>query len=515
MKLPSAAEMRQLDATAIETYGIPSIVLMENAGRCSVEELARRFGDPAGRRIAIFAGPGNNGGDGLVIARHLHQRGALPQLFFLTDPDSLGGDAAINLAVVRRLPIPVHFLRSEEELQGHLPLLAFSWLAVDALFGTGLSRELTGLFAAAVRLMNALPCPRLAVDIPSGLHADTGLVLGEAVRAELTVTFACPKPGLVTEPGKEWAGQLVVADIGIPPEAAASVSTELLDQKQIVAWLPARPQSGHKGTFGHLLVLAGSRGKTGAAILACQGALRTGAGLVTLLAPGGLNDLYECALSEPMTVPLAGDRGRYGPNDYPVLLANLAGKKALALGPGISTEPDTAALVKKIYLEVELPMVVDADALTILASEPELIGRAAGPRILTPHPGEMARLSGLASREIQADRLPVAKSFAREHGVHLVLKGCDTVVASPGGHAAVNPTGNPGMAAGGMGDVLTGLIGGFLAQGADPWRAACLGVFLHGAAGDRLAARKPFGYTASELARQIPHVLKDLLYEKS
>jgi ADP-dependent NAD(P)H-hydrate dehydratase / NAD(P)H-hydrate epimerase len=513
MKLPTAEQMRQLDRTAIEEYGIPGIVLMENAGRETVAAIRRKFGDPAGRTVAILVGPGNNGGDGLVIARHLHQLGADPRLLLLA-PDRLEGDAAVNLAIVRKLGLPEQTLAAGADLTAVRKVLRHSWLAVDSLFGTGLKREADGHFATIIELLNELPVPVVAVDIPSGLDADNGRPLGSCVRADLTVTFALPKPGLVTGRGPEFAGRLEVVDIGIPPAAVqkTGITTELLTPELVGPWLPPRGAAAHKGSFGHLLAVAGGEGTTGAAILCGQGALRTGTGLVTLGVPEKCNPVFETMLTEAMTIPLpAGGRGRLSIEDYEIIAAAASGKQALAVGPGMGTAPETAALVLRLYRECRLPMVVDADGLNILAANRETIAAPPAPRILTPHPGEMSRLYGRSTKEVQTDRLAAAAAFAREYRVFLVLKGAATVIAAPDGRLAVNPTGNAGMAAGGMGDVLTGIIGGLLAQGLDPWQAACLGVYAHGAAGDRLAAgAASFGFLAAELARELPAALAGL-----
>jgi ADP-dependent NAD(P)H-hydrate dehydratase / NAD(P)H-hydrate epimerase len=515
MKLPTAEQMRALDDTAIHHYGIPGIVLMENAGRATVEAISREFGDPAGKRVAILVGPGNNGGDGLVIARHLHQLQARPHVLLLVALENLKGDAATNLAIVRKLAIPLQQLATDDDLKAANNILQHSWLVVDAIFGTGLKRKVSGLYAEVIKLLRQMSQPVVAVDIPSGLDADRGQPLGACVRATLTVTFAFPKPGLVIQPGREFAGRLQVVDIGIPPEVVRQIpiAAELLTADLVRQWLPRRLPTAHKGTFGHLLVVAGAEGKTGAAILCGQGGSRSGTGLVTLCVPARTNPVFEASLIEAMTLPLpANGRGHLLAADYEEIIGAAMGKQAMVVGPGMGTALETGELVRKLYRNCELPMVVDADALNILAVTRDDIRSAAGPRILTPHPGEMSRLAGLTTVEIQADRLGAASAFAREQGVYLVLKGADTTIAAPDGRIAVNPTGNPGMASGGMGDVLTGIIGGLLAQGLAPWEAACLGTYAHGAAGDRLAARYgfPLGFLASDLAREFPLAVADL-----
>ncbi|OQX19684.1 MAG: hypothetical protein BWK76_03745 [Desulfobulbaceae bacterium A2] len=529
MLLPDARQMRELDRRTMEDYGIPGLVLMENAGRGAVEALVRRYGPVTGRPLAIFCGPGNNGGDGLVMARHLHQLGAHPLILLLAEAEHLRGDAAVNLRIVRQLELPlweITGLEALQQAQQHLmarhhasPFICL----VDALFGTGLTRVLTGVASDGVQLINTmrreLACPVLAVDIPSGLDADTGRVQGACVGADLTVTFGLPKPGLLHHGGGGRVGRLELVDIGIPAAvvASAGIRTELLTPATMAALAPRRPVDAHKGTCGHLLLLAGSRGKTGAAILAALAGLRAGAGLVTLAAPRELLPIYAGALPEAMTLPLASNDCLTG-DDWPCIAAALAGKNAVVLGPGLGTAPATAALVQRLWLELPLPMVVDADALTMLAAAHQFSSPVPAPRLLTPHPGEMARLIGNKSCEVQEDRGQAADWLRHHQGdaapgpeLYTILKGAGTLVSGPDGRQAINATGNAGMAAGGMGDVLAGLLGALLAQGLDGWDAARLGVFLHGLAADLLARRRPHGFLASEVAHALPEAMADLL----
>ena len=511
MKLVTAEQMRNLDHQAIHGLGIPGVVLMENAGQKTVEGLIRYCGNPEGQKISIFVGPGNNGGDGLVMARHLHQHGCLVRVFLLVEPGKIKGDAAVNLAIVRQLPIPLNIVSTEAQVEKID--LANDFAAVDALFGTGLKREVRGHFAAAVKCLNRADCPVLCVDIPSGLDSDSGQVLGCCVRADLTMTYGLAKVGQFVHPGAELCGRLEVVDISIPPQVVdeAGLTTELLDKKNMTGLLPQRSPASHKGTNGHVLIIAGSGGKTGAAILCARGCLRSGAGLVSLCVPRSLNAIFETVLPEAMTIPLEDQKKQILTVDnLEIILAAAQGKKAVVLGPGLGTDPETVELVQHLYKQITLPLVVDADGLNCLA-ETQLPSHPAT-RILTPHPGEMARLLSQSTKEIQTDRIGRAHDFASEHQVSLVLKGAATVIADPDGSIAVNPTGNAGMGAGGTGDVLAGVIGGLLAQGLPTWQAACLGVHIHGLAGDRLAARLgiELGYLAGELADEIPAVLQKL-----
>lgn len=524
MRLARAQEMRQLDCAAIEQYRIPGIVLMENAGLGTVDYLLKILGPVTGRPVLLFIGPGNNGGDGLVIARRLHQLGGLPFIVFLVDPLKLKGDAAVNYKKVEKLKLPSRIMVAPGPLDrftvNDIPPAAGNppWAVIDALFGTGLQRMLTGHFLAAVNCINRLRAetgsPVIAVDIPSGLNADTGEPLGASVQADHTVTYGLAKPGHFMH-GGGMSGKLRVVDIGIPPAAVdqAGLKGEAIEADILNVFAPRSPSS-HKGTYGHLLVLAGSAGKTGAAFLSGLGALRVGTGLVTMAVPADLRTVFESSLYEAMTLLLPGSRRYPSGEDYVLIMENLAGKTALIIGPGIGTAEETRELVLKLYRAVELPIVMDADGLNILAMAPERIPDPPGPRILTPHPGEMARLTGLSAREVQADRLGAALAFTanantRSANVTTVLKGAGTVICDPGGAWAVNTSGNPGMAAGGMGDVLSGLIGGLLAQGIDPPAAARAGVHLHGKAADRLATNRQFGYLASEVADMVPFVVTD------
>ena len=518
MKLVTAEQMRGFDNAAINSFNVPSLELMENAGRRTVEVILEKYGDPLGRTVAVFAGPGNNGGDVLVIARLLAARLARPVVFLLVPADKLKGDPAVNYSRLLELPVKIIEIRNEEELRTAAIILKQCWTVVDGLFGTGLTRPITGIFAAAVQILNEAPCPVIAVDIPSGLNTDTGESLGACVQADLTVTFGQAKIGQVVHPGREYTGLLEVVDIGIPEKAVneADIRLELLGN-EVGRWLPERKPLAHKGSFGHLLVVAGSLGKSGAAMLCGAGGLRVGTGLVTLCVPYELNQVVESGLWEAMTVPLqSAAHGILSIEDYTVIRDAQQDKDAMVIGPGIGTADETAELIIKLYRETKIPVLVDADGLNILAADKStLLKETAGPRILTPHPGEMSRLTGIATGTIMRNRVAVTQEFAAEYNVFVVLKGADTLVCDPRGNTAINPTGNPGMATGGMGDVLAGIIGGFLAQGLSPWQACCLGAYSHGLAGDRLAEETAAGYLASELADQLPFVLEDLKMESS
>ena len=512
MKLATATIMQGLDRRAINEYGIPGVVLMENAGQGTVRAMQQALGPLRGKIVSIFIGPGNNGGDGFVIARGLHQAGVPVRLFLLVPPEKIRGDALVNWKVVEKLGLSVRIVADENDLAAVSGAIGHSAVVVDAIFGTGLKREVAGVYAAAIRLMNDSGRPVVAVDIPSGLDSDTGQPLGVATRACLTVTYGLAKPGHYSHPGAGLCGRIEVVDIGIPPEvvAEASISTHALTRSMIAPMLPARPADGHKGTFGHLLVTAGAEGKTGAALLAARGGLRAGSGLVSCAVPKGLTTIFESVLLEAMTIPLASQLS-FSPDDFAPITAALAGKKAVAAGPGIGTGGQTAELMARLYREVELPMVVDADGLNILAERQAAARHGGHVRILTPHPGEMARLTGRTTGEVQKNRTALAAEFAAANNVYLVLKGAGTVVAAPDGRIAINTTGNPGMGCGGMGDVLCGVIGALLAQGCGPWQAACAAVWLHGRAADRIVETHGVecGFSASEVADELPRAIAE------
>ncbi len=533
MKLPKAQEMQALDRCAIEEFGIPGVVLMENAGLGTVLCMEEELGSPRDHFAAIFIGPGNNGGDGLVIGRHLHQRGCEPIFFFLIEPDSLKGDAAINLKIVQKLRLPYHIIDNSSRAQTLKVLYKqieargkHCYAIVDALFGTGLARDLVDHFADVINLVNssdfAVGVPVIAVDIPSGMHADSGRIMGASISADFTVTYGCAKPGQIMHGSSELTGKLHIVDIGIPPQAIekTGIPTELLTEDIASKWLSClrRDPSSHKGTHGHLLIIAGSTGKTGAAILAARGALRSGCGLVSLCAPHDLNQIFESQLIEAMTIPLLSSDSIITEYDLEVILESIQDKQAIVIGPGLGTNESTARLVLHLYHNVKQPMIFDADALNILATYIERLEKPKGVRILTPHPGELARLTTTSTNEIQDNRLQAARNtcslFQHDEKIIIVLKGGGTVIAHGDGKAMINTTGNPGMATGGMGDVLSGVIGSLVCQGMSHLEAAATGVFLHGKAGDQINSIKGFGFTASELADSIPIILKKYTQEE-
>jgi hydroxyethylthiazole kinase-like uncharacterized protein yjeF len=513
MKVATAEEMQELDRKAIETYRIPGIVLMENAGRGAAEVISRTFPDFHRKKFAIIAGKGNNGGDGFVIARYLLNKGVLVRVYLLTDPKGLRGDAETNFHVFHRMKGEVISVPSSKDyIKVKKDLERFD-LLVDGIFGTGLDAEVRGYYREVIDHLNMLQKPIVAIDIPSGLDADTGKPLGAAIRASLTITFGLPKIGLLIPPGIDYVGEVKVIDIGIPKRLVEEerIPTYLLEKEEIQKWLsiPRRPDT-HKGDYGHLLVIAGSVGKTGAAAMASLSALRMGAGLVTLAIPKSLNAIMEAKLTEVMTEPLPETpKQTLSLRAFSPILRLCENKRAVIIGPGLGTYKETQSLILKLIRTLNLPIILDADGITALAAQSKILPVANRLLILTPHPGEMARLIRSQVKDVLDDRIGLSRNFSQSHQVHLVLKGHPSLISTPKGEIFINPTGNPGMASAGAGDVLTGMIGGLVCQGFDILPSLQIAVYLHGLAGDEGA--KEMGeksLIASDLIEKIPLLLK-------
>jgi hydroxyethylthiazole kinase-like uncharacterized protein yjeF len=514
MYLVTAAEMQEMDRKTIETFGISGLVLMENAARGATRILLDQFQGLENKKIGVIAGRGNNGGDGFVMARYLAQKGPTVTVYLLAEKSMVKGDAAVNLNFLEPMGIDVIEMPDPQSFAEHRIGLRHQDVWVDAILGTGLKSNVKGYFKDVIDFMNHSKKPIFAIDIPSGLNSDTGQPCGTCVQAHTTVTFAFPKIGHFLFPGADYTGRLEIIDIGIPRHVAEQVgpSQRLLTPKMMYDAFEPRSAEAHKGHTGHLLVVAGSTGKTGAAAMTALAAMRCGAGLVTLGIPESLNMVLEVQVIEAMTCPLPETKGGLlGESAFKAVCQLLADKKCLALGPGLGTAIETQKLVHGLVQHSPIPIVIDADGLNCLVGHTHILKNLKVPAILTPHPGEMARLMHSTTAEIQKDRVDCARSFAKNFQVHVVLKGARTVIAHPDGRVFVNPTGNSGMASGGMGDVLTGMIAGFVSQGYSPETSAHLGVYLHGSAGDDLCAKKgPFGYLATELMHAVPEQIQKL-----
>lgn len=529
MRLVTPAEMRLVERRAETEFGLASSLLMENAGARAAEVALQMLG-AAGGKVVVVAGRGANGGDGFVLARHLAGRDRHVEVFLCGSAAALRGEALANFTILTRCAgdrLSVQELIDEDGLAAFGAALGDAGLVVDALFGTGLRGMVTGLPLQIIEAVNAAGHPVLSLDVPSGLDAGTGQLLagcsatggaGSAIRATTTVTFGLPKLGLFLYPGAAWAGEVMVVDLGLPPALLtdAALKMHLITAERVRQSLPVRPADAHKGSFGHALLVGGSPGLTGAVALAGEAALRSGAGKVTVAVPQSLNPILEVKLTEAMSRPLPEtERQTVAATAAGPLAAWASRCSAVGLGIGLGVEEEAGEFLRQFLAGVALPVVIDADALRLLAARPELFrailaGRPE-PAVLTPHPGEMAALMGLSVDAVERYRVDAAREVAQSWRAVLVLKGAHTVVATPDGEAFLNPTGNPGLATGGTGDVLTGLLTALLAQGMSPAGAAVAAVHLHGLAGD-LAAKDigPVGLVAGDVARRLPQAFREV-----
>lgn len=572
MFIATPSQMGEIDRRAISEYGIPGIVLMENAAIKVVEEIEKTVGNVSSKKILVFAGKGNNGGDAFAVVRHLFNKGASVFTYILGDRNSIKGDAVVNLNILDKIGVPiveistVKISNSEvketgagitgngivgtyvigtntagiagigvtdtniagvaganvagtrvadtnvagiiEQLKKEL---VSTDLIVDGIFGTGLKGEVKGIIAEVINIINSSGKTVVSIDIPSGLNGETGEVLGVCVRATKTVTFAYPKPGLILHPGCEYTGELIIADISIPARIAGEMGLKmnLLDGETVARWIPKRPNNTNKGDYGRILIIGGSKGMIGACRLCARAAHRTGAGLVYMAVPESLYPVYAASLTETIAIPFDdGGKGCLSKESIDLLEKQIQGKDVIAAGPGLSVNEDTVEIVRWLVKNLQVPLVLDADALNAISHDASILKELKATAVITPHPGEFARLTGKSISEIQKDRINAAKEFACKWNVITVLKGFRTVVALPDGTVYINPTGNPGMATAGTGDVLTGIIAGLIAQGKEPAYAACAGVYLHGLAGDRVATRiGEHGLIAGDLIEEIPHAI--------
>lgn len=515
MKVVMVEEMQYIERTAIDTYGIPGAVLMENAGAEVARTLENMLGTLRGKKVCIFSGHGNNGGDGYVAARYLYNAGAKVKIFVLGKTERIQGDAKLHFTIAEKMGIDIIEIQSDRDWDKVRLALVFTEGIIDALLGTGFRGEIRDHYAEIITLINKSQKPVVSVDVPSGLHANTGFVGAYCIKATKTVTFGLPKPGLLLYPGTEYVGTLAVIDIGIPVQLLEDeeIKQNLITEELVRQRIPRRSGDTHKGDNGRITVIAGSEGLTGAAVLSAYGALRGGGGLVTLGVARSLHDIMEAKCTEVMTRPLPETaRGvlSLAAQEHIQEMAQKA--DVLLVGPGLSTGGEITQLVQNLVRCISIPMVIDADGLNALTENIAVVEQAAGALVFTPHPGEMARLTKMPIGDVQANRIEVARTYAQRWGATVVLKGARTVVATADGQVYINITGNPLLATGGTGDVLAGLITGFIGQGLTPEDAAVVAVYIHGRAADVLLHEVgEKGVLAGELLPVIPKILQQIM----
>lgn len=507
MKVCFAEQMREIDRAASEKGGIPSIILMENAAVACVDELKKDFGDLSKKSVAVFCGKGNNGGDGFAIARHLSALGADTAVFLVCGND-FTGDAKVNYDIIRKMDINIDVISDTENLK--YIIKSFD-IAVDAIFGTGIHGTITGIAGAVIEEINENAKYVLSVDIPSGINADSGEICGVCIKADKTVTFAAYKAGMLMFPGADYVGDTVTADISIPQYIIedANIGTNIIDESFVKKSIPERANNSHKGDNGKLLIIAGSRGKTGAAYMASQAALKSGIGLVTVGICESLNNVMENKTTEAMTLPLPDDNGILSEEAAGIIKECLNSYDAVLIGPGLGKGRGVTEVVRTVLVNSKNPVIVDADAINTLAENMDILSECSCDLIFTPHTAEMSRLTGLEIEYIETNRLVVSKEFSEEYGAVLILKGHHTVVTAPDLVQYINITGNPGLAKGGSGDVLAGITAALAAKGIEAAAAAAAAVYIHGAAADKAAETISMeSMTAAEVIGCISPVMK-------
>ncbi len=506
MKVVTSDEMRRIDEIAIKEYNIPSLSLMEDAGRSVYKHIKSIYSNY--KKAIVFCGSGNNGGDGMVVARYLKRDGWEVKVILLSENDKLTEESKEQLKKIKRLKIPVIHMDDLEKIDKMSVI-------VDAIFGTGIKREITGKIKQVIERINQSGMPVISVDIPSGVSGDDGSIMGTAVKADITVTLGLPKRGHFLYPGAEHTGRLIVEYIGFPQELLISedLKVSTIDKDYVKSIIPVRKRYSHKGTYGHVLIVAGSRGRTGAALMAGRAALRIGAGMVTLGVPESLLGSFQSAVLEEMCLPLPDRDGIICIDAFEDIMRFLH-KRAdiLAVGPGIGVNSDTRELMRRLITSSPKPVVIDADGINSI-EDPEILISSRSEIVLTPHPGEFSRLTDITVNEIERDRISHAISFVERYRNILILKGVPTVI-SWNRYAWLNTTGNPGMAKAGSGDVLTGIVAGLIAQGMRPLQASISGVYIHGLSGD-IASRRFTNYSllARDIIDLIPEAFMELLNE--
>jgi hydroxyethylthiazole kinase-like uncharacterized protein yjeF len=510
MYVVSAQQMREIDRFTIEQIGIPSLVLMENAGVAVVREVEKRW--PSGK-VVILAGPGNNGGDGLVVARHLKNKGREVSIWLFGEREKRSAECQQQVEIMERCHYVVRCWENgcENDLMADIKHAS---VIVDALLGTGTRGELRPPYSFVVNQLQGCQASIVAVDIPTGVNSDTGEVAQNVVRATLTVTFAFPKWGHFLYPAAEYTGELVVADISIPPEAsqAFELKGKLLTPEELRFQLPSRPRFSHKGTYGHVLVIAGNKEMTGAPVLSATAGLRTGCGLLTLAVPESALPIVSAKINEPVFWGWPEEEGHFSSDSYLLLKQRIPSFDVVAVGPGLGTWEGGNCWLAEIIETVEVPLVLDADALNLLSQNVSILTRKRGPVILTPHPGEMSRLCGCTTAEVERSRVKKARAFAQAHDVYVVLKGAYTLIATPDGRIFVNPTGSAALAKGGSGDVLTGMLAGMLAQTKNLETGIQLAVYLHGLAGEICGQESMYSTLASDVIDKIGPAINRLSF---
>ncbi|MCS7164210.1 MAG: NAD(P)H-hydrate dehydratase [Thermodesulfovibrio sp.] len=509
MKIVTSYEMAEIDRLTINSYGIPSLVLMEKAALSVVKHVLNL----SPKSVIILAGPGNNGGDGIACGRILHSKVKSVKIFLLFPEEKLSEDCKTQLNIAKKFGVPVVLGYPEDEDIEKADLI------IDAIFGTGLKREIENKIAKLIEKVNLFKKFTLAIDIPSGVSSDTGEVLGVAIKADITVAFGLPKRGHLLYPGKEYTGKLIIEDIGFPKDLTESenLKVSLIEEDFVKALLPPRPKYSHKTRYGHVLVVAGSTGKTGAALMTAKAALRTGSGLVTLAIPQALKFIFQSKVLEEMVLPLPSKDDTLSKEALPEIMEFIREKaNSVAFGPGVGVNEDIEIILRELILNSPHPVVVDADGLTVLSRILNVLKDSKSEIILTPHPGELSRLINIPVRDIEKQRIDIAQKIAKELNVVIVLKGVPTVVAEPQGRTYLNTTGNPGMATAGSGDVLTGIIASLIGQGLSPFYASIVGVYIHGLSGDIASLKKGFhGLIAGDIIETLPEAFIKLTYENN
>jgi ADP-dependent NAD(P)H-hydrate dehydratase / NAD(P)H-hydrate epimerase len=510
----SPERMKRYDEYAINTWGIPSAVLMENAGRATYRLIKDAYLHDR-KHLAIFCGKGNNGGDGFVIGRYALRNGYKLTLFLLGTPSDLKGDALLNYNLFTSLGGKVIALSGDDGINKVTDAMDSADVVVDAIFGTGLTKAVKGVEKTVIETINGSGKTIIAVDIPSGIDGLSGMPLGAAVRAHHTFTFGCVKTGLLLYPGAAHCGKVTLIDISLPRSAESILGMDgaVVDSDMLRGFYRHRLPDAHKGSFGNCIVVAGSMGKTGAAAMTTEGALRIGAGLVTLVVPSTLNTILEMKLTEAMTYPVEdGGLGFFPLSAFPTIRQFADDKDVVILGPGMGRRDETSELARKLFAELDKPFVVDADGINAFVGHLDLFKTKQQETIITPHPGEFGRLINKSAREVNDDRLTLGRQFAEEYGVTLVLKGAPTITFSSSGDAFFNPTGNPALAKGGTGDVLTGFIGGLLSQGYTALQAVLFGVYLHGSVADKWVAEyTDMDLVAGDLISGVGRAIRDIV----